>query len=195
MPWLAAVLVGGVSNLDNLGVGIAFGIRGRRIDVITNLIIGGITMAATAAAVTCGHGLLRLIPSRVTVWLGPLIIISIGIATVISARTSRSRHQARAPSGAWSLPRGVDGVISRREATVVGIGLSVNNLGAGLGAGLSGLPVAALTVSAGVLSLACMGGGSRVGSALGRFVGGRHAPLVAGLLLLAVGTAMLPSMR
>jgi len=49
-----------VSYLDNLGVGVALGMRGRRIGAIANLIVAGITMAATAAAVTCGHLLSKL---------------------------------------------------------------------------------------------------------------------------------------
>ena len=196
MPWLAALLIGAVSNLDNLGAGVALGIRGRRVDTTANLIVAGITMAATAAAVTCGHLLSKLIPSAVTGWLGPLIIIAIGIATVRTpVQTPRPRESANAPWGRRCRPLGFDSVISQREAIVLGVALSMNNLGTGVGAGVSGIPALATTVSAGLLSLACVGGGSEFGRVFGRLVLGRHASLIAGMLLLAVGLSMLPSVR
>jgi putative Mn2+ efflux pump MntP len=196
VPWLAALLIGVVSNLDNLGAGVALGIRGTRVDATENLIVAAITMAATAAAITCGHVLSTLIPSAVTGWLGPLIIIAIGIATVRSpVQAPRPPDPANAPWCKCCHPPDVDNVISRHEAIVLGVSLSVNNLGTGVGAGVSGIPALATTVSAGLLSLACVGGGSHFGRVFGRLVLGRHAPLIAGMLLLAIGLAMLPSVR
>jgi putative Mn2+ efflux pump MntP len=177
-------VIGAVSNLDNLGVGVALGMRGTRIGATANLIVAGTTMAATAAAVTCGHLLSNLIPS------------AIGVATACTwAQTPRPPGCARAPWRPSRHPRHVDRVVSWREAIALGVALSMNNLGTGLGAGVSGMPALATTVSAGLLSLACVGGGSDVGRSLGRLMLGRHAPLVAGMLLLAVGAAMLSGLR
>ena len=78
---------------------------------------------------------------------------------------------------------------------VLGIALSVNNLGMGVGAGVSGIPALATTVSAGLLSLLCVGGGFHLGRVFGRLVLGRNAPAIAGILLLALGLAMLPGVR
>jgi putative Mn2+ efflux pump MntP len=189
----AALLIGVVSNVDNLGVGVAFGIRGARIGAVSNLIVAGITTAATAAAVTSGHAVSQRLPSGVAAWLGPLIIIVIGIATVLaSAGPPRPPGDAHAP---WPDPLGVDRIVSWRAAIVLGAALSLNNVGTGVGAGVSGVPAVATAVSAGLLSLVCVGGGSRVGGAFGRVLLGRHAPVIGGVLLLAVGAAMLPSVR
>jgi putative Mn2+ efflux pump MntP len=182
VQWPGALLIGAVSNVDNLGVGVALGVRGRRLGAIANLIVAGITMAATAASVTCGHLLSKIIPSAVTGWLGPLIIIAIGIATACTCAQTRP-------------PPDFDRVVSRREAITFGVALSVNNLGTGVGAGVLGIHAFAATVSAGLLSFVCVGGGCHFGRVLGRLVLRRYAPLVAGMLLLAVGAAMLPGVR
>jgi putative Mn2+ efflux pump MntP len=197
VEWPAALLIGAVSNLDNLGVGVALGMRGRRIGAVANLIVAGITMAATAAAVTCGHLLSKLIPSAVTGWLGPLIIIAIGVVTARPcAQRPRSLNCVLAAAwGASRLPPDVDRAVSWREAIVFGVALSVNNLGTGVGAGVSGIPAVATTMSAGLLSLVCVGGGSHFGRILGRLVLRRYAPVIAGALLLAVGTALLPGIH
>jgi putative Mn2+ efflux pump MntP len=89
----------------------------------------------------------------------------------------RERHQSRTVSG--------------REALVLGVGLSLNNVGSGVGAGIAGISPLATTLLAGALSLICVGGGSRVGWPVGRLVVGHHSPLVAGLVLVVVGTATL----
>lgn len=196
MRLLAPLLIGAVSNLDNLGAGIAFGIRGTRIGAMANLLVAAVTMAATAAAVTGGHVVSSLLPPAVTGWLGPLIVIAIGVATIhASVRASRRRDRADARLGARRPSGSVDDVVSWRGAIVLGAALSANNLGMGVGAGVAGVGALATTIWAGLLSLACVGGGSYLGRVSGRLVLGRHAPLIAGLLLLAVGGAMLPGVR
>jgi len=189
-------VIGAVSNLDNLGVAVAVGMRGTRIGAMANLIVAGITMVVTAAAVTCGHLSSKLLPAAVTGWLGPLIIIAIGTGTVLtSAQTRRGPDRPRAPWEAWRCPGDAAGAVSWRGAIAFGVALSVNNLGVGVGAGVSGIPALATTVSAGLLSLLCVGGGSHLGSVFGRLVLRDHAPVIAGMLMFAVGAAMLPGVR
>ena len=189
-------MIGVVSNLDNLGVGVALGIRRTRIGAMANLIVAGITMVATATAVTCGHLFAKLLPAAVTGWLGPLIIIAIGTGTVLtSARTHRRPDPPCASWEACRCPPEVAGGVSWRGAIVFGVALSVNNLGVGVGAGVSGIPAVATTVSAGLLSLLFVGGGSRLGRVFSRLALGDHSALIAGMLLFAVGAAMLPGVR
>lgn len=195
MQWLAALLIGAVSNLDNLGVGIAFGIRGTRIGAMANLIVAAITMAATAMAMAGGQALSELLPPGVTGWLGPLIIIAIGIATVLTSAQAPRTLDRHAPLGVGRHPDRVGKTISRREAMLLGVALSLNNLGTGIGAGIAGIPASATILAAGLLSLACVGGGFHAGRAVGRLVLGRYAPLIAGILLMAVGAATLPGVR
>ena len=81
-------------------------------------------------------------------------------------------------------------MLSWREAVLLAIALSLNNVGTGVGAGIAGIPPLMTTVLAGAFSLLCVGGGSQVGRLAGPLVG-RHARLVAGLGLVCLGGAML----
>jgi putative Mn2+ efflux pump MntP len=74
---------------------------------------------------------------------------------------------------------------------VLGVALSLNNVGTGVGAGIAGVPPLATTVLAGAISLLCVGGGCRTGWSTARPVLGRRAPLAAGLVLVGIGAAML----
>lgn len=189
---LSAVLVAAVSNLDNLAAGFAFGMRETRIGVVPNAVIAAMTMAGTAIAMTSGRALARLMAPWLAADVGALIIIAIGAGTAAAAvRTRRHPAAVSANDGPALLDASPRELVSWREALALGVALSLNNIGAGVGAGIAGIPPLATTALAGAISLVCVGGGSRVGWRVGRVVPGRRAPLVAGLVLVGVGTAML----
>jgi putative Mn2+ efflux pump MntP len=70
MLWLLALLVASVSNLDNLGVGVAFGIRDMRVAIAPNSVIAALTMAGTAGAMRFGHELSELVSPSMATTLG-----------------------------------------------------------------------------------------------------------------------------
>ncbi|MBV8945004.1 MAG: manganese efflux pump [Solirubrobacterales bacterium] len=183
--WLSAVLIAAVSNLDNLVAGVALGLRGTRITLAPNVLIAGVTMAGTAGAIASGHALARLLQPSVAGSLGAVIIASIGVMTVVA-----SRSPVREPAARMYPLRGPSGMLSWREAALLAIALSLNNVGTGVGAGIAGIPQVMTTALAGGFSIMCVGGGSRIGRVAGPLVG-RHARLVAGLGLVCLGGAML----
>jgi putative Mn2+ efflux pump MntP len=78
-----------------------------------------------------------------------------------------------------------------RDALVLGVALALNNIASGVPAGAAGMSPILTTGLAGLLSLLCVGGGARLGSALARRVARRYAPALAGVMLIAVGTLAL----
>lgn len=191
MLLLSAVLIAAVSNLDNLGVGFAFGMRDTRVAIAPNLLIAALTMAGTAGAMTSGRALSHLMSPSLATDAGALIIIAIGLATAMSSLRTL-RRAGCAAVGRHSLS-GAPGIssnsVSWREALPIGVALSLNNVGAGVGAGIAGVSPPLTTLLAGAFSFICLGGGSRVGWSAGRSVFGRWAQLVAGVVLVGVGIA------
>lgn len=187
------VLIALVSNLDNLGVGVAYGIRGTKISEVPNLIIAAITMAGTAGAITFGRGLSTLIAPSTGATVGSLIIIGIGVTTVLTSIVADgARTSSTLPHGDPARGRsGGSDFISYRAAVVLGVALSVNNVGTGIGAGLAGVAPLTTTLLAGAFSLLFIGFGSSAGKALARLLFDKSAQLVSGLALVAIGTAML----
>jgi putative Mn2+ efflux pump MntP len=184
MLWLSAILVAVVSNLDNLSVGVALGMRARPVALAANAIIAAVTMAATAAAMTSGRAIARLLPSAIASDVGAAIIITLGVLTLVTSR--RAPHPPAVAEG-----DGRAGTVSWREALVLGVALSLNNIGSGVGAGIAGVPPLATTLLAGLFSLLSVGGGSRLGWSVGRVLFADRARVVAGALLVGLGAAML----
>ena len=200
MLWLSAVLIATVSNLDNLGAGVAFGLRETRITAVPNAVIAALTMTATAAAVISGRALSGVLPASLAPALGASIISAIGawslLAALVPARFLTKSFETRSGGliGGRHLPSlryaGKQGPGVPRRARA-GAALSLNNLAAGVGAGISGIPPLATTLLAGASSLVCIGGGSRGGLSIGRRLGGRPASLIAGVILLGVGASII----
>lgn len=192
MLWLFAVLVAIVSNLDNLTVGFAFGMRGQPVTAMPNLLIATITMTATAAAMSSGRALADVLPSTLVSVAGGSLILAVGAVTVIVSGGALRRPTSDAFPGV-ARPAGVRGsgsALSFRNALPIGVALSLNNLGTGVGAGVAGVSPLATTVLAGAFSLICVGGGSHIGQSVSLRLGPR-APLIGGIALIGLGAAML----
>lgn len=201
MFWFAAVMIAFTSNLDNLGVGLSFGMRSMRISMAPNSIIALITMLGTGLAMLLGSTIAHLVPLAIINFLGGFVIIGIGASTLFGARHTLRQNIATVPvqdakvSGrtlsSFSRPGiGSSSTISNREAVIVGIALSCNNVATGVAAGASGISAITTTILAGVFSFVFVGGGSRLGSAAGVRLLGRFAPLLAGIILVAIGIAV-----
>jgi putative Mn2+ efflux pump MntP len=181
---LSAVLIAAVSNLDNLVAGVALGLRGTHITLGPNVLIACVTMVGTAGAITSGRAL-AMLQSSAAGSLGAVIIVSIGVMTVVA-----SLSPIREPAARVCRLRGPLEMLSWREAVLLAIALSLNNVGTGVGGGIAGLPPVMTSALAGGFSIMSVGAGARIGRIAGPLVG-RRARLVAGLGLMGLGAAML----
>jgi putative Mn2+ efflux pump MntP len=193
MLLLAAVLVGALSNLDNLAVGVAFDMRNTRIAAAPNMIIAAVTMAGTAGAITSGHALSRLMPASIASALGSLIITAIGAWIILAQLHTRpALVSTRMPAPVYGPgDRTRSTVISYREAFALGIALALNNIASDVGAGAAGIPPITTSLLAGAFSLLCVGAESKAGCSASHQLSGTRASLAAGLVLLTVGGAVL----
>src|SRR5215471_4059233 len=110
--------------------------RGTRIRAIANLIIAAVTMAGTAGAMSFGRALSKFIASPVAGSLGAAIIIGVGAATILA-----SLDAGGAPHRSSMLDRALRGRrrdatdhVCYRQAFVLGLALSLNNVASGVGA-------------------------------------------------------------
>lgn len=196
MAWVAIVLIGITSNLDNLGAGMAIGLRTGPVALGPNTVIAAITMIATAVAMEAGGGIGRSVPASVASLLGGLVICAMGAwVVVVALRSPRRPDDAGVRHHGGRVRRSGSGSASprpmaAREAMVLGVSLSLDNIGTGVGGGAARLPVATTTLITGSLSLLAVGLGSRIGHSAGVRMSGRPASLAGGCLLVVVGVGL-----
>jgi putative Mn2+ efflux pump MntP len=175
-----SALIGVGSNLDNTGVGLAFGAAGVRVPAWVNVVINAIgfcfVTAACFATATVRHYLSAQTAARLAA--GALIAVALvcWYTGYVHHRLAAGRKPMKIRQPGW------------HEAIVLGFGLSFTNLVGGFSATLADPrmiwpTVAAITV-AGYLAIS-------IGNALARGLLapwlGRFSPLVAGLILIGVG--------
>lgn len=186
------LLIALAANLDNLGVGLAFGVTGIRVRSLPNLIIACMAAGGTYASALLGRVAGGALAGPVPNLLGALVIIGVGVWVMLPRQPVGPRSGAHG----WDVvkdPRLSDldgsGDLSCRESVPLGVALGWNAVAGGLGAGLMGLSAAPVALLTGLVSFLTLAVGAWVGA------GGRHAlpsvaraaPLVAGILLILVG--------
>jgi putative sporulation protein YtaF len=197
-------------NLDNVGVGIAYGARGVGIPLASNLLIALITAGGTGLCIIFGHRIFQVLPPEVGVILGAVLLIGMGVWVIrqeIGGGASQDREAtfADAPQAVaqeslvrrmvlilknpFLADQDASGHIDPRESFLLSLALMLNNIPNGVGAGLLGLSALFTTLMVGLLSILTFWLGIGLGRSLGIRWLGRNAGTLSGLLLIGIGVA------
>jgi putative sporulation protein YtaF len=188
---VAAIAI--ASNLDNAGVGIAYGVRRIRISWLANLVISAVSGLMTLLAGGIGHILTHYIPMRLAGWLGGGMIILVGLWVLLEPIRSR-----RVQSGGHTVvtrilrdPLQADldqsQTISCKEAVILGVALAINAVAGGLDAGIAHIGVMMTAVAVAVVGFILLALSTYLGRRLAARYVGNNATYLAGILLVAIG--------
>ncbi|HUK56918.1 MAG TPA: sporulation membrane protein YtaF [Nitrospiria bacterium] len=190
-----------INNLDNIGVRIAYSIRGIRITTPINVWISVITFVISFSAVLSGTLLSEFLSKRTSSVLAMLLLTAIGAWMIAEPHVRKKDHGAVEPG-----PENKKGIVhvllnpehadmdqSRhidfKEATILGLALSINNVGGGLSAGMIGLDSFWVGLLSAALSFLALWAGNAIADVFVRWKLTNKAAVVAGILLIAIGMA------
>lgn len=184
-------------NLDNLVIGIAYGLKQIRIGIIENIIIAIITSIGTFLSMLIGSYITNLLPITFANKLGAGVIIILGIYFTIQSiikfysnnKTKRLALKDIYDMIDYAEKSDLDksGDINIKEAIFVALGLTLNNLGTGIAASVTGVSISLTVFATFILSVILITFGESLGShIIGAFFG-KYAPLISGVLLIVFG--------
>lgn len=201
---LLTLLVLAVS-IDGFSAGLSFGLRRLVIPLYSLLIISLLSSLSAASSMLLGSRIALLIPVSLLGTAGGVMLIGLGLYIAVTALKQRGERAAPEQGGAGpkksgglqilaSISESPDradldhsGELSAKEAALLGLVLSADVFGAGIGASLIGLPVFLTSLAAGAAQLLLIS----LGAELGRLISGlaplRNASLWAGFILILVG--------
>ncbi|SYX83481.1 sporulation membrane protein YtaF [Paenibacillus alvei] len=207
MQWIMILGLAVASSIDNLGVGISYGIRKIRIGVLSNLFISLICFIFSMAGLMFGKWISQVLPGILPTLLAAFILLIVGIRIVLltshhgsSTETAAVEASSEANSSSslermLQRPEEADkdksGTINLWEAAVLGVALSANALTNGLSAGLIGLSPLAISLTAAIGSFVTLWLGAVLGQKManiriGRYTVGQFSTVLSGAIIILV---------
>lgn len=194
---LSAMLFALYSNLDNLVIGIAYGIKKINIKIFSNLIIAFITSTGTFLAMSIGFYITNFLPHNIANALGSLLIILLGGYFIYKSESNLINNSKSNDLALKDIDDMIEyakktdldnsGDINMRESLLISFGLALNNLGSGVAASVTGISISLTVVFTFILSIFTIIIGQYLGNSfLGKLLG-RYAPLLSGFLLIILG--------
>ncbi len=176
------------ASLDALIAGISFGLRRIRISCFQNLLVSLITLAGTTLSIALGQALLPIFPQALAKRAGSAVLLLMGAFSLLKFMWRTLKKYLLPSKGIPDdVPKGPAEPTDILGLLLLGLALSLNNMGIGISASIRGLPLLTSSILTFLLSAAFLEIGNRLGTA--RFL--RHAQRFAeplsGLLLLGLG--------
>ncbi|MCL1694511.1 sporulation membrane protein YtaF [Lysinibacillus sp. BPa_S21] len=204
MNWLMIVAFTFSSSIDNLGVGLSYGIRKINVRFDKNILISIICFLMSMGGISFGVWLSKILPGMLPVIIGALLLFIIGIRIILLAKpqkqetsTEESSYEIQSNTVQDILRNPEEaqfnksGEIGWGEAVLLGIALSANALTNGVGAGLLGLSPLVISITAAIGSFITVWLGVLLGSKvadvrIGSFTLGQFGTIISGVILLIV---------
>ncbi|QIW79694.1 sporulation membrane protein YtaF [Bacillus tequilensis] len=204
MAWLLILGLAVSSSIDNLGVGMSYGIRKIKISHASNMMIAFICFLFSYMGIYFGKWISVVLPGFLPVLLAAFILSVIGIRIILLAVPRKEENSARVDvssrkksriAGLLQNPETADadgsGEISILESIVLGVAVSANALTNGLSAGLIGFNPAAISITAALGSfltiwIGCSLGKKAASLRIGSFRVGQFSTMLSGVIILII---------
>ncbi|WP_373689127.1 sporulation membrane protein YtaF [Clostridium sp. YIM B02551] len=186
------------NNIDNISVRIAYSIRGIKIPMSKNLYISFITFIFASLAALSGQVVSQTLNSRISSYLSMILLIGIGIWIIVEPyRNKKNKEEEVIVNEDISIqdimknPEKADVNNSKdidyKEATLLGVALSMDTLGGGLSAGMIGVNPIFVGFFSAFVSFIALWVGNYVAKIFSKWNIGEKAPIIAGVLLILIG--------
>jgi putative sporulation protein YtaF len=197
LHFLHLFIIALTNNLDNIGVRIAYTIRGIKITNVINIWISVITFVISYFAAFSGTLLSGYLGKHLSSLLTMILLSGIGSYMIYRQYLKRMCQgefgQDRKNGICHILLKPEDADVDHskhidfKEATLLGIALSINNVGGGVSAGMIGLNPFWVGLLSAVLSFLILWAGNYMAEFFIKWNLSNKATIAAGILLIAIG--------
>lgn len=189
MLLISSLLFGISSSLDALLVGISLGLRKIRILFWQNLLISLITLTGTCLSVTVGKKLAPLLPELLGSYVGSIVLILLGIYYIMKWVLNLIKQRRKVLSNEMIQTSHTEEHPSLKiiEVLLLSFTLSINNMGMGLAASMTGLPLLPAAIVTVLCSILFLFLGNRLGKTHLLLFLRHQADPISGILLIGLG--------
>ena len=197
MHFFYSVLIALSNNIDNISVRIAYSIRGIKISLSKNIWISVITFIISTFAAYSGKLLSGLFSKEFSSIISMILLSAIGLWIIFGDYFKDKKvNQADISKNVnvfdvLDKPEIADvdnsKTIDFKEATFLGIALSINNIGGGLSAGMIGLNSFLVGILSAIVSFIALFAGNFIADLFNKWNFNKKANVFAGIILILIG--------
>jgi putative sporulation protein YtaF len=196
---LYSVLIALANNVDNIGVRIAYCIRGIKLGISQNLWIAVITFIISTLAAELGAVVSGAIGENVCKIVSFALLVCIGLWFAAEPYLKKRKKLNEKPVNSiievLKNPEESDldnsKSIDFKEATLLGLSLSINNVGGSLSGGMIGLNGILIGILSAVVSFIALFAGNYLTGYFVRLKLGDKAAIISGVILILIGIKQL----
>lgn len=177
---IASIILAGSTNIDNLAVGVAYGLKQNPIGLIPNSVIAIGSGVSTFCAMQLGVWLNQFFAPSLAHSIGSLVLILFGGWSVAKIMIQKFNSTSAAILNQHQP-------MSITQAMLIGLALTATNFGTGIGAAIAGLNVYFTSVCSFISSLIMIGGGAALGNTIAVKLSQNRLSLASGFLLIGLG--------
>lgn len=141
MTWLTILAFAIASSIDNLGVGMSYGLQKVEIQMRQNFLMAVICFLLSMGGIYAGIWVFTIIPGMLPIILGAILLFIIGIRIILLSKPQEESVPETGLKGLFKNPEEAKGYAGHEigwlKSIVLGIALSANALTNGIGAGLT----------------------------------------------------------
>ncbi len=198
MHFIYTFLIALTNNIDNITVRIAYSIRGIKISTSKNLWISFITFIISSFAAFFGSIMSNFFGKNTSSILSMILLMLIGLWIILEPYLKKENISAISTDNTQNnmynilkKPEDADVDNSKdidyKEATFLGIALSINNIGGGLSAGMIGLNSFFVGLFSAIISFLAIWAGNYITKFFNKWNLGKKATIIAGIILIIIG--------
>lgn len=206
MHIITSILLAFSSNLDNLIIGIAYGIKKIKIKFSISILIALINTLGTFLSMILGSILNKFIPVYICNYIGAILLIIVGLFMIfdffkeqINSKKNKINIQNENKDIIESLnyddilinnktaDTNGSGNIEIKEAISLGLALSINNFALGLGGSMSGISVPLTTLFTFIFCILTLTLGLKIGNSFLSKIFGKYSGLISAIIIIVMG--------
>lgn len=220
MYLISVFLLAIASNIDNLAVAIAYGVKKIKIGSLSNLVISLVTGIGTYISISSGETISNYLDSNLSNLTGSSVIVTIGFWVIWDTRQKERKRKRNKLKLQQRVPVGIEadkttsdsieqfyqevsyesfiaepekadkdksGYIDVKESIALALGLTINNLLSGVGAGISGFHAIITSFLSFIFSLLAITGGYALGDRFKIRMSRLWTGILSGCLLIGLG--------
>lgn len=176
---ITAILFSFSANIDNIAIGISYGIKKIHIPLYKNIIIAFFTCFFTFLSMYLGNYIAILLSENIANILGPIVLLIIGFYSIFS-ELLKNKSDINFESRTINK-------LSIKELTTLIIMLSVNNIAVGIAASVAGINILIATICTFLFSLLLLYIGNIIGiKALNNKFIEKYSTLISSFILIII---------